>query len=56
MQDARYLRAQAALCLEMARQMTDPKHAERMRANADQYQERAASLEAGHETPPVKRA
>ena len=54
MQDARYLRAQAALCLEMARQMTDPKDAESMRANAARYHERAASLEAGDETPPLK--
>jgi hypothetical protein len=49
MQDARYLCAQAALCLEIADQMSDPKSAEKMRADAARYHERAAQLEAGEE-------
>ena len=49
MQDARYLRAQAALCLEIAAQMSDPKSAEKLRADAAQYHARAAELETGEE-------
>ena len=55
MQDARYLRAQAALCLQIADQMSDPKSAEKMRADAARYHERAAQLEAGEEPrPPIE--
>ena len=47
MQDARYLRAQARLCLEIASQLSDPKAAERLRAEAADYHARAAELEEG---------
>jgi len=43
MQDARYLRAQAALCLEIADQMSDPKAREKMRADAAEFHARAAA-------------
>jgi hypothetical protein len=55
MQDARYLRTQAALCLEIADQMSDPKSAEKMRVDAARYHERAAQLEADELRPPEKR-
>jgi hypothetical protein len=51
MQDARYLRAQAALCLEIAGQMSDPKSAEKMRVDAAQYHARATALEESKEPP-----
>ena len=53
MQDARYLRAQAALCLEIADQMSDPKSREKMRADAAEYHARAAALEEGEDMPRV---
>ena len=53
MQDARYLRAQAALCLEIADQMSDPKSREKMRASAAEYHARAEALEEGKEIPRV---
>jgi|KBSMisStandDraft_5_1062788.scaffolds.fasta_scaffold3915264_1 hypothetical protein len=53
MQDARYLRAQAALCLEIADQMSDPKAREKMRADAAEFHARAAALEEGKEMPRV---
>ena len=53
MQDARYLRAQAALCLEIADQMSDPKAREKMRADAAEFHVRAAALEEGKEMPRV---
>jgi hypothetical protein len=53
MQDARYLRAQAALCLEIAEQMSDPKSAEKMRADAAQYHARATTLEEGRDPDPL---
>ena len=49
MQDARYLRAQAALCLEIAAQMSDRRTAEKLRAEAAGYHARAAELEEGQE-------
>lgn len=52
MQDARYLRAQASLCLQMAGEMSDPNAAEKLRAEAAQFHERAIKLE----TPAVKEA
>jgi hypothetical protein len=52
MQDARYLRAQAALCLQIADQMSDPRSAEKMRADAADYHARAAAIEQG-EPPPL---
>jgi beta-N-acetylhexosaminidase len=47
------LRAQAALCLEIADQMSDPKSREKMRADAAEYHARAAALEEGKEMPRV---
>jgi hypothetical protein len=44
-QSARYCRDQAALCLEMARQMSDPQAAENLRAAAAQHFARATELE-----------
>lgn len=45
MQDARYLRDQAALCLEIARQVSDRQLADTLRHDAAQYFERATQLE-----------
>jgi hypothetical protein len=45
MRDARYLRAQAELCMEMASQMSDRKAAEKLRAEAARYHSEAAELE-----------
>ena len=47
MRDARYLRAQSEFCLEMARQMSDVKVAENLRAEAARYQAEAVALETG---------
>ena len=49
MPDTQYLRGQAALCLEMASEMTDPKAAEKLRADAARYHKRAVELEAKEE-------
>ena len=45
MQDARYFRDQAALCLEIARQMSDGKTADRLRTEAADHFALATSLE-----------
>ncbi len=45
MQDARYFRDQAALCLEIARQVSDRHLAESLRLDAAQYFMRANELE-----------
>jgi hypothetical protein len=45
MRDAAYLRAQAELCLELARQISDPKAAANLRADAARYHAELASLE-----------
>jgi hypothetical protein len=50
MQDAQYLRAQAALCLEIADQMSDPKSREKLRADAAEFHARAMKLEADEES------
>ena len=47
MRDARYLRAQAELCLEMARQMSNDATAERLRAEAARYHAEATEIETG---------
>jgi hypothetical protein len=47
MRDARYLRAQAELCLEMARQMSDCATSKSLRAEAARYHAEAAEVEAG---------
>jgi hypothetical protein len=43
--DARYWREQAALCVEIARQISDRRAADSMRATAADYFSRAAELE-----------
>ena len=45
MRDARELRAQAELCLEIARQMSDREAAEQLRADAARYHAAAAEIE-----------
>ena len=54
MRDARYLRGQAELCLQIARQISDPKAAEQLRADAARYHAEATEIE-GMEpsTPPI---
>lgn len=47
MRDAGYLRDQAALCLEMARQVSDAASAENLRAEAARYHAEAAEIEKG---------
>lgn len=46
MRDAQYLRAQAELCLEVARQISDLKTAENLKAEAARYHAEAAAVEA----------
>ena len=50
MRDARYLRAQAELCLEMARQVSDRATAVNLRAEAARYHAEAAEIETGGKT------
>jgi hypothetical protein len=45
MQDAKYFRAQAAFCLEIAAQMSDPHAAARLRADAAMYHAMAVKFE-----------
>ena len=45
MRDVRYLRAQAELCLDIARQMSDPKAAEQLKADAARYHDEAAAID-----------
>jgi hypothetical protein len=45
MPNARYFRDQAALCLEIARQMSDPREAQNFRGRATRYVARAIELE-----------
>ena len=45
MRDARYLRAQAQWCLELARQMSDRKTADNLKAEAARYQAEALVIE-----------
>lgn len=54
MQDAQHFRHQAALCLEIARQMSDRQAAANLRATAAHYFEKAAELDHKAE-PPVHR-
>jgi hypothetical protein len=46
MRDEPYLRAQAELCLEMARQMSDQATSKNLRAEAARYHAEAAELDA----------
>jgi hypothetical protein len=45
MRDASYFRAQAALCLEIARQMSDAKTAEDLKEEAARYRAAASAVE-----------
>jgi hypothetical protein len=54
MRDARYLRAQAELCLEMAHQMSDQATSENLRAEAAPYHAEAAEIETGVKTRELK--
>jgi hypothetical protein len=54
MRDARYLRAQAELCLEMARQVSDRATADNLRAEAARYHAEAAEIETGVKTWELK--
>ena len=45
MQDAQHFRDQAALCLEIAHQMSDRQTAENLRVSASQYFEKATELD-----------
>jgi hypothetical protein len=47
MRDARYLRAQAELCLEIARQISDRTASENLRAEAARFHAEAAEIETG---------
>jgi hypothetical protein len=50
MRDANYLHAQAELCLEIARQVSDQAAAENLRAEAARYQDEAAAIEAAEQS------
>ena len=54
MHDARYLRAQAELCLEMARQVSDRASSEKLRAEAARYHAEATEIETGVKTWELK--
>jgi hypothetical protein len=54
MRDARYLRGQAELCLEMARQVSDAATAENLRAEAARYHSEAAEIETDINTSVAK--
>ena len=54
MRDAKYLRAQAELCLEMARQMSSDATAESLRAEAARYHAEATEIETGVKTWEIK--
>ena len=45
MRDARYLRAQAELCLEIARRLSDRTSSDALRAEAARYHAEAAEIE-----------
>ncbi len=49
MRDPQYLRAQAVLCLEIARHMSDASTADKLKAEAARYQAEAMTLESGEE-------
>jgi hypothetical protein len=50
MRDARYLRAQAKFCLEMADQISDQATCEKLHAEAARYHAEAAEIETGAKT------
>lgn len=45
MRDVRYLRAQAELCLEIARQMSDIRAADKLKAEAARYHAEADAID-----------
>ena len=51
MQDAQHFRDQAALCLEIAQQLSDRQAAEELCVSATQYFEKAAELDHKAELP-----
>ena len=53
MQDARYLRSQAELCLQMAQTVSDGKVAENLRAAAAEYFSRASDAESPSDSKPA---
>jgi len=55
MRDANYLRTQAELCLEMARNMADAASAESLRAEAARYLAEAKELEAAERQSTTQR-
>ncbi len=52
MQDARYFRSQAELCLELAHQVSDRRMADSLRSEAAQYFMRATELETDQKSAP----
>ena len=56
MRDARYLRAQAELCLEIARRISDQTSSDNLRAEAARYHAEAAEIETGVKTWVAKAA
>ena len=52
MRDARYLRAEAELCLEIAREMSDRRPAENRRAEAARYHAEVSQIEAAEPSAP----
>lgn len=56
MRDARYLRAQAEPCLEMARQMSSQRTAESLRAEAARYHAEAEEIKMAVKTTVAKAA
>jgi hypothetical protein len=54
MRDARYLRAQATLCLEIAGQVGDRRAADTLRAEAARYHAEAEEIETGLKTWELK--
>ena len=56
MRDARYLRAQAELCLKIARQMSDKTTAGNLRAEAARHHAEADEIETGAKTQVSKAA
>jgi hypothetical protein len=56
MRDARHLRDQADLCLEIARQMSDQAASENLRAEAAHYRAEAAEIESDHNASAEKAA
>jgi hypothetical protein len=51
MRDARYLRAQAAFCLEMASQMSDAATYDNLLVEAARYHAEAEEIDTGVKTP-----